>query len=55
MAASLHLHLIPLGPTVFYATANIIAIGFEVVTQVAWRLVHFLLIIAVTVPASLRA
>jgi hypothetical protein len=53
-AASLHLHLIPLRPAIFYA-ANISATGAEVVTQVMWRLVHLLLIIVVTALASLRA
>jgi hypothetical protein len=53
--ASLHLRLIPLGPVVFYAAVNIDAVGDEVVMQVAWQLVHFLSIIAVTMPASLRA
>jgi hypothetical protein len=55
MVASLHLCLIPLGPVVFYATMNVSAAGVEVITQVVWQLVHFLLIITVTAPASLRA
>jgi hypothetical protein len=54
-ATSIHLRPISLGPVVFHATTNVSASSVEVVTQVAWRLVHFLLIITVTALASLRA
>jgi hypothetical protein len=53
--ASLHLCLILLKPVVFYATMNVSAVGVEVITQVTWLLVHFLLIITVAASASLRA
>jgi hypothetical protein len=55
MAASLHLRSILLGPVVFNATTNVNATGIEMLTQVVWWLVHFLLIITVVAPASLRA
>jgi hypothetical protein len=54
-AASIHLRPIPLGLIVFNVATNVSVPSIEVVTQVAWWLVHFLLIITVTAPASLRA
>jgi hypothetical protein len=55
MVAYLHPCLILLKPIVFNATTNVSATGIEVLTQVMWWLVHFLLIITVVAPASLRA
>jgi hypothetical protein len=54
-AASPHLRPILLRPVVFNATTNVSTTGIEVLTQVVWRLVHFLLIIMVVASASLRA
>jgi cell division protein FtsW (lipid II flippase) len=51
----LHLCPIPLGHVVFYVATNVSAAGVEVVTQVVWWLIHFLLVITVVALASLRA
>jgi hypothetical protein len=55
MAVPLYLYPIPLGPIVFYVSTNVSAASVEVVTQVAWRLIHFLLVITVVTPAYLKA
>jgi hypothetical protein len=54
-AVPLHLCAIPLGHVIFYVAMNISAAGVEVVTQVMWRMIHFLLVITVVALASLRA
>jgi hypothetical protein len=54
-AASLHLRPISLRPVVFYTTMNVSTVGIEVVMKAMWQLVHFLLIIMIIAPASMRA